>query len=320
MVNQVDVTARPGLPPSSTGGRTGLGRLRRRRRHDRYVMAPLTFISVNAVLFTLFSLWPAVTGFAYSFTKYSGVGSPKFIGLDNYRKLFGDGAFYKALVRTFVYTAGVVPLVFVLSLTAAMLMVSTYTRGKGLARIVLFLPWLISPLIAGVIWRWLFGENFGLVNYIISSLGGPSVSWETDANLSLIIVIIASAWSQTAFNMLIFISAIKNVPTTYYEAASLDGATGWQKFRYITLPAIRPTSFIVVLLTTIGAMREYAIIQSLNGGGPGSQNNLIVQYIYTTGFKRAQIGYASAASFVLMMLLMVIALIQMRINRRVEEN
>lgn len=318
MANQVEATAPSGVVEHPRAVRRGP--LQRRRRHDRYTLAPLTFISVNVVLFALFSLWPAVIGFAYSFTKYSGVGSPKFIGLDNYRKLFGDQTFYRALVRTFVYTAGVVPLIFVLSLTAAVLMISPYTRGKTVARLVLFLPWLISPLIAGVIWRWLFGENFGLVNYVIISLGGQPVSWETQANLSLIIVIIAGAWGSTAFNMLVFIAALKNVPTVYYEAAQLDGANGWQRFRYITMPAIRPTSFIIILLSTIGAMREYALIASLNGGGPGSQNNLIVQYIYTYGFKRAQIGYASAASFVLLLILMVIALIQFRINRRQEES
>lgn len=293
-------------------------RLRRRRRFDRYLLAPLTFISINATLFVLFFLWPAVIGLAYSFTSYTGVGDAPFVGLDNYSRLVQDETFYRALLRTAVFTAAVVPLIFVLSLTAAVLLVSPYTRGKPVARVVLFLPWLISPIIAGVIWRWLFGENFGLVNYVIIALGGEAVPWQSDANLSLVIVVIAAAWGGTAFNMLLFVAAIKNVPRSYYEAAALDGAGGWAQFRYITLPAIAPTSFIVILLGTIGAMKEYALIQSLNGGGPGTQNNLIVQYIYKTGFQRAQIGYASAASFVLMVLLMLVAVVQLMVNRRRE--
>ena len=183
---------------------------------------------------------------------------------------------------------------------------------------VFFLPWLISPIIAGVIWRWLFGENFGLVNYIIISLGGEEVSWQSNANLSLIVVIIAAAWGGTAFNMLLFIAALKNVPTAYYEAASLDGAGSWAKFRNITLPAIAPTTFIVVLLSILHSMKEYALIQALNAGGPGTANNLLVQYIYTKGFERAQIGYASAASFVLMLILMIVAIVQLGMNRRKE--
>src|SRR6185369_7965451 len=147
---------------------------------------------------------------------------------------------------------------------------------------------------------------------------GTAVSWQSNADLSLIVVIIAAAWGYTAFNMLLFIAALKNVPTAYYEAASLDGAGAWAKFRRITLPAIAPTSFIVILLSTLNFMKEYALIYAINAGGPGTANNLLVQYIYTTGFRRAQIGYASAASFVLMLLLMVIAIVQLTLNRRKE--
>jgi len=316
MAEQVEVRAPRDLVPSRVGSAGGFWR--RRRRHDRYTLAPLTFISINAVLFALFFVWPAIIGLAYSFTSYTGVGDAPFVGLDNYRKLFGDDAFYHALLRTFLFAAGSVPLKFVLALTAAVLMVSPFTRGKTAARIILFVPWLVSPIIAGVIWRWIFGENFGLVNFVIISLGGQAVPWQSDGNLSLIILIIAQAWGYTAFDMLLFVAALKNVPVAYYEAASLDGAGGWAKFRYITLPAIAPTSFIVILLGTIGSMKEYALIQSLNGGGPGTENNLMVQYIYKTGFRQGQIGYASAASLVLMLLLMAIAVIQLMVNRRRE--
>ena len=125
-----------------------------------------------------------------------------------------------------------------------------------------------------------------------------------------------STWGGTAFNMLLFIAAIRNIPQSYLEAAQLDGANGWQRFRRITLPLLRPTSFMVILLTTIGSMKEFAMVQALNGGGPGTANMFIVQYIYRTGFERADIGYASAASMVLMVILIVIALIQMRFDKR----
>jgi alpha-1,4-digalacturonate transport system permease protein len=196
--------------------------------------------------------------------------------------------------------------------------VSAYSRGKLVARVIFFVPWLISPIVSGVIWRWLFGENFGLVNFLIESLGGKAVPWQSNADLSLIVVVIAATWGGTAFSMLLFIAAIKNVPVSYYEAASLDGAGPWQLFRNITLPSIAPTSFIVILLTTLNAMKEYALFQSLNNGGPGTSNNLLVQYIYQTGFQQGQIGYASAASFVLMIILMAIAIIQLAVNRRTE--
>ncbi|MFJ8058179.1 carbohydrate ABC transporter permease [Streptomyces sp. NPDC096142] len=289
-----------------------------RKRRSTYTLAPLVLIAANVVLFALFFVWPAVIGLVYSFTNYTGVGAFQFIGLDNYQNLFGDSTFYDALFRTLLYTVLVVPLNFVLSLFIANLVVSKQAKGASVARVVFFVPWLISPIVVGVLWRWLFGENFGLINYVIEKLGGHAIAWQSNADLSLGVVVMAGAWWGTAFSMLLFIAAIKNVPVSYYEAASLDGAGPWRQFRSITLPSIAPTSFIVILLNTINAMKEYPLFVSLNNGGPGTSNNLLVQYIYETGFNRGQIGYASAASFVLMLILMAVAIIQLVVNRRVE--
>ncbi|MFI6461676.1 carbohydrate ABC transporter permease [Streptomyces sp. NPDC050528] len=289
-----------------------------RKRRSTYTLAPLVLIAANVVLFALFFVWPAVIGLVYSFTNYTGVGAFQFIGLDNYQNLFGDSTFYDALFRTLLYTVLVVPLNFVLSLFIANLVVSKQAKGASVARVVFFIPWLISPIVVGVLWRWLFGENFGLINYVIEKLGGHAIAWQSNADLSLGVVVMAGAWWGTAFSMLLFIAAIKNVPVSYYEAASLDGAGPWRQFRSITLPSIAPTSFIVILLNTINAMKEYPLFVSLNNGGPGTSNNLLVQYIYQTGFNRGQIGYASAASFVLMLILMAVAIIQLIVNRRVE--
>ncbi len=289
---------------------------RRRSAYNRYRLAPLILISANVVLFALFFVWPGTIGLVYSFTDYTGIGDPDFVGLDNYAKLFADSNFFAAFGRTFFYAAMSVPLTYVLSLAIASLLVSKFTRGKTAARVIFFIPWLLSPIVVGVIWRWMFGENFGLVNFLIQSVGGDRVPWQSDPNLSLLVVVFAGAWAGTAFNMLLFIAAIKNVPQEYYEAAELDGAGSWAKFRNITLPSIAPTSFIVILLSTLGAIKEFAMIQSLNNGGPGTENNLLVQYIYRSGFQNGQIGYASAASMILMVILLIIALIQLWFNNR----
>ncbi|MER6464088.1 carbohydrate ABC transporter permease [Streptomyces sp. NPDC001288] len=288
-------------------------------RRTTYTLAPLVLIAANVVLFALFFVWPAVIGLVYSFTDYTGVGAFRFIGLDNYQNLFGDSTFYDALFRTLLYTVLVVPLNFVLSLLIANLVVSRQAKGASIARVVFFVPWLISPIVVGVLWRWLFGENFGLINYVVEKLGGHAIAWQSNADLSLGVVVMAGAWWGTAFSMLLFIAAIKNVPTSYYEAAALDGAGPWRQFVSITLPSIAPTSFIVILLNTINAMKEYPLFVSLNNGGPGTSNNLLVQYIYQTGFNRGQIGYASAASFVLMLILMAVAVVQLVANRRMEK-
>ncbi len=289
---------------------------RRQRSFRRGGYAPLLFISAAVVLFVLFFLWPGALGVVYSFTDYRGFGDLRFIGLDNYAKLAGDEKFYAALTRTLLYTLLAVPAHFVVALGIAVLLTSTSAAGKNAARVVFFLPWLISPIVTGVVWRWVFGENFGFVNAMLQSLGGSALRWETDPTLALIVILVAGTWASTAFNMLLFIAALRNIPRSYLEAAELDGANAWQRFYRITLPLLGPTSFMVVLLTTIGAMKEFALIQALNDGGPGTTNTLIVQYIYRTGFERNNVGYASAASIVLMVILVVIALVQLRFDRR----
>ncbi|WP_406246634.1 carbohydrate ABC transporter permease [Microbacterium sp. M] len=286
------------------------------RRSTTFIVAPLTFIAIAVVLFALFFVWPGALGLWYSFTDYSGVGTPEFIGADNYVELAQDPDFYAVLGRTFLYTLLSVPLHFVAALGIAVLLTSTLAKGKSVARIIFFLPWLISPIVAGVIWKWLFGENFGMVNFLIEAFGGNGLNWETDPTLALGLILVVSTWGGTAFNMLLFIAAIRNIPQSYLEAAQLDGANGWQRFYRIVLPLLRPTSFMVILLTTIGSMKEFAMVQALNGGGPGTSNMFMVQYIYRTGFERADVGYASAASMVLMVILIIIAIIQLRFDKR----
>ena len=136
------------------------------RRHNRYVIAPLVLIGVNVVLFLVFFVWPGALGLIYSFTDYRGVGKLNFIGLANFQKLFADTTFYAALSRTFLYTVLSVPLTYVISLGIAALLVTKAARGKTAAKVIIFLPWLISPIVVGVIWRWMFGQDFGFVNFV----------------------------------------------------------------------------------------------------------------------------------------------------------
>jgi alpha-1,4-digalacturonate transport system permease protein len=280
-------------------------------------LTPLVFTVTTMVLFAIFFVWPGSLGLYYSFTSYRGVPwTLKWVGLENYVTLFGDADFYKALGRTVLYTALAVPLHYVVALAISVLLVSRHMRGATGARLVFFFPWLISPIVVGIIWRWLFGESFGFVNFVLQMVNLPAVRWQTDGNLALVVMLLAGTWGGTAFTMLLFIAALKNIPRSYYEAAAIDGASEWRQFWSITLPLLRPTSFLVILLGTIGSMKEFALIQALNDGGPGTQNMLMVQYIYKTGFENTKIGYASAVSMVLMLILMVVAIVQMRIDNR----
>lgn len=281
-----------------------------------HTLAPVVLVSAAVILFALFFVWPGALAVLYSFTDYRGSGSYNFVGFENYSEVFKDKVFYSSLGRTLVYTLLAVPTHYFVSLGVAVLLTSSKAAGKVGARVIFFIPWLISPIVAGVIWRWLFGQDFGLVNYLIKSIGGTPIAWETNANAALVLIIVVSTWASTAFNMLLFMAAIRNIPKSYIEASKLDGASAWQRFRRVVWPLLRPTSFMVILLSTLGTMKEFAMIQALNGGGPGTQNMLIVQYIYQTGFKYAHVGYASAVSIILMLILMMIALIQLRFDKK----
>lgn len=311
MTTQSDPAAAPRPVRAGDGARRPHAVRERRRRG---VIATI-FLLPAIVLFAIFFVGPAGLGILYSFTDYRGYGEAEFVGVENYTTLFGDEEFYSSLLRTVLYTVVAVPFGYFLSLTISALLVSKDVKGSGLAQVIFFFPWLVSPIVTGVIFRWLFGENFGLVNYLITSAGLNPVKWAADPNLALVVVILAGSWGGTAFSMLLFMAAMRNIPTSYLEAASLDGAGPFTRFRRITWPLLRPTSFLVILLGTIGAMKEFAMIQALNGGGPGTSNVLIVQYIYKTGFEQSKIGYASAASMVLMVILLAIALIQKRFDR-----
>ncbi|SDS51346.1 carbohydrate ABC transporter permease [Actinoplanes derwentensis] len=288
----------------------------RAHKSGRYTVAPLLLTAVAAVLFALFFVWPGALGLIYSFTDYRGIGSLDFVGFENYTELAGDADFWSSLLRTVLFVCCSVPLIYVMSLGVAVLLTNERAKGRTPAKVIFFLPWLISPIVTGVIWRWTFGESFGFVNYLLGTLGFGPVPWQSNADLSLAVVVVASAWAATAFNMLLFIAALRNVPVSYLEAGQLDGANAWQRFRHITLPAIAPTSYMVVLLSIIGQMKEFAMVQALNGGGPGTSNRLIVQYIYETGFDSAYVGYASAVSIVLMVLLLIVAYAQTRLEKR----
>lgn len=271
-------------------------------------------MGVNVVLFIVWFVIPAILGLYYSFTNSDGNPGERFIGLANYQKLFVDPSFYKALFRTFTYVICEVPLLYIVSLLVAVLLSSDKVKGKIVGKIVVFLPWCVSGIVTGVMWKWLFGQDFGFINYVLQKMGQKPIPWFSNGNTAFMVIVIAGVWAATAFNMLLFMNAIKNVPTSLYEAAELDGASSFDKFWHITVPAIRPTSFMVILLATIGAMKEFVMVQALTDGGPGTDNMFIIQYIYTTGFDKSNVGYASAVSMVLFVILLILALIQMKVG------
>jgi alpha-1,4-digalacturonate transport system permease protein len=185
-------------------------------------------------------------------------------------------------------------------------------KFKGVFRAIFYWPTMISFIIVGVTWKWLLGENFGIVNYILSLMGHEPVKWLTSGLGATFSVIIATLWSRLGFYMVIFIAALQSIPISYKEAAEIDGATKVQMFKNITFPLLKPTSLLVLILSMIDAFKSYPLILALTEGGPGKSTTYLVQYIYEYGFTRYEIGYASAMSLILFIILSTLTIFQFK--------
>lgn len=188
-------------------------------------------------------------------------------------------------------------------------------RGKGLFRAVFYWPVMISFIIVGLTWKWIFGSSFGVVNYLLELAGLQPVAWLSDPVNAKISVIIATLWSRIGFYMVIFIAGLQSIPQDYYEAAKIDGSSRLRTFFSITLPLLKPTSLLVVILSVIESFKQYPLMMALTGGGPGKATTNIVQYIYQTGFVKMQLGMASAMSVLLFLIIAVFTVIQFRLSR-----
>jgi alpha-1,4-digalacturonate transport system permease protein len=282
----------------------------------------LLLLPTVALLFA-FTLYPLLQGLWMSLFRRGLVvvpqipaSTPVFVGVDNYLQLAGDKDFMLSLIRTIVFVVLAVPLQLVASLALALLL-APQSRFNSVLRTIVFFPSMISGLIIGVIWAWLFARNSGLVNYGLSLINISPVPWLEQDQLAQIAVVIAWVWGSAGFNMMILIAGLTAIPKDLYEAAAIDGTSRWRTFTRITLPLLEPSIVVVVVLGVIGAFQVYEIVVSLTTGGPGRATVFLVQNIYETAFKKPnQAGLAAAQSGVLFVILMVLTILQLRLARR----
>ncbi|MDO4295337.1 MAG: sugar ABC transporter permease [bacterium] len=286
----------------------------RPKKRDYRQKWALLFCLPNIVFFLVFFIAPAIVGIWYSFTNYNGLKKMDFIGLENYITLFQDKEFYKILLNTAKFALVSVPVSYCVSLGLGLLLASDKMKGSTILRILIYWPTLLSTIMVGLTWKWIFGESFGLINYLLELAGLPKIGWATNASAAFITTVVAGAWAGCGTNMLIFIGGIKQIPEELKEAARIDGANKWQIFRAITLPHLKPISYMVIILAIIGAFKEFAMVQTLTNGGPGTATTYMIQYIYTTGFQKLKVGYSSAASMVLFVLLLIMSLVQSKVT------
>lgn len=284
----------------------------------RQKVFPYVLLMPTLLIFGIFLFFPALNGLWISFTKWDGINPQQFVGLQNYIDLIGDKAFHSSFLRTIVYTGVTVPVILVTALTLAV-MLTRRIKGSNFYRAVFYWPTMISTIVIGLIWRFLLGE-FGIINFILSRMGSSPVKWLTNEYSAMVVVILVTAWSMAGYYMVMFIAGIKAISDTYYEAAEIDGATFWQQFWHITLPLLKPTTLLVMVLSTVNVVKSYPLIYALTQGGPASATTFMVQLIQQTGFEKSKMGYASAMTMVLFAVLAVLTMFQFRLNRGGEQD
>jgi len=273
------------------------------------------------LLYVLFRIFPIIDTLRRSFYSWSILGTKnRFIGFDNFSKLFKDKLFINSLVNTTHFTILVVLFSFAISLALAITLNNRrMERFSAVYQLIYFLP-VITPMVpVAVMWKWIYDPQYGLLNYFLSFFGISSQAWLVYPNLALYAIVIMSVWKIIGYYMVIFLVGLKNIPKDYYDAASIDGAVGWQVFRYITLPLLRPIVLFVLVVATIQSYNVFTQVYVMTSdiqGAPGRLVRVLVYDIYQNGFRYFKMGYASAESVILLLIVLFLTVFVFRLMGR----
>ncbi|MBL1289082.1 sugar ABC transporter permease [Streptomyces sp. For3] len=276
----------------------------------------LLFVLPFAVPFVLFLVWPVVQGLWMSLTDSSlALRDTSFVGFDNYAEAFGDPDVWSSLGNTVFFTAvSSVPLVLVALVMA--LLVHSGLAGQWVWRLSFFVPYLLPVTVVTLIWTWLYQPDVGLGNELLGALGLEPVGWLSDESVAMWSVAALTVWWTVGFNFLLYLAALQSLPTTYDEAAALDGAGAWRRLWSVTLPQLRRTTVLVAMLQILASLKVFDQIYILTKGGPNGSTRPLLEYVYDVGFTGYRLGYASAVSYVFFALVIVVSLAQLRLFRQ----
>jgi sn-glycerol 3-phosphate transport system permease protein len=274
-------------------------------------LLPYLLIAPTLILVLVFTVYPAINSVTDSlYEPARNARDPsEFVGLQNYADLFDPdhyigAAFEQIIVQTLIFALQTVLMSVPLALLFAILL-NRKVPLQGVWRFSLFYPSLLPLIGAASIWAFLFSDTVGLINSVIRSFGGRGVNWLGDPNIALLSVIIVNVWKQTGYYMIFYLAGLQNIPRDFYEAAELDGANGWQQFRFLTLPLLRRTTLFVLVIAFTFAFQTVEQLQALGMGGPGNSSNLLLYYIFQTIPERRNWGYVNAMTVVLVLILLV---------------
>jgi multiple sugar transport system permease protein len=281
---------------------------------ERGLLMPLLFLAPFLVFFGVFLLYPIGYGLYISLTSWDLLTPPRWVGLDNYRRLLDDVLFEKSLRNTALFVVLNVPLAVVIPLFLAVL-VDHPILGRGVFRSIFTTPLMMSVTTVSLLWVWFLNPTFGLVNHYMGMLGLPDRYWLNQSPWALIAVVVTTVWWSTGFNLILFLAGLQDIPEDLYDAAKVDGAGTWSLFWNITLPGLRATLLFVTATTIIGSFRVFGQVYVMTQGGPYDSSRTVVLHIYETGFRNFRMGGASAVAWVLFLIVVVFTLVQFRLLR-----
>ena len=284
------------------------------RLHTSEARWGLLFVLPVVTLFVVFRVVPALGAFYFSLTDFSALGAARWVGLRNYVQLLGDDVFRQALVNTAIYALGSVLPSAALGLGLALLL-NRRLRGLAVYRMAYYSPVVVSMVSVSMVWIYLLNGEFGVVNYGLSLVGLPKLAWLDEPQLALPSIILVGIWKNVAYDVLIYLASLQAIPSEFHEAAMVDGAGPWQRFRFVTWPLLVPTTIFILLMTGIFALQAFDQVLVLTGGGPANATTTVVFEIYRNAFSFLRMGYASAMAFVLFVVIFSASLLTLRIGR-----
>ncbi|RPI33880.1 MAG: sugar ABC transporter permease [Chloroflexota bacterium] len=272
------------------------------------------FLSPWFILFMIFTVFSVSFSLYLSFHEWNIIEPDKqFIGLENYIRLFKDERFYQALWNTLLFTGFGVPLGLASGLIVALLL-NTKVRGQGIFRTLFYIPVITPLVVSSVIWKWIYQGDYGLLNYYMLKFGliKEKLLWLADPDLAMPSLIIMGIWMGTGGTMVLYLAGLQGIPEELYDSAKVDGANGLQRLMFVTIPLLAPTTFYILITSVIGSFQSFAHIYIMTNGGPLRRTTVIGFYLYETGFKHYEMGYASAMAYILFAIVFILTIVQMK--------
>ena len=270
----------------------------------------IAFLLPALIPLMVFWMLPVFLTVGLSFTKWDKISPEiKWVGIKNYVTLFKSANFFKIIKNTFVFSVGATIPNILMGLILALVLVNS-RRGAGFYRTMMFVPYITPMVAASIIWSWLYDPSSGFFNYVRSLFGLSPLKWTGSRDTAMLSVIIVTVWKSMGYTMVFYLEGIKKVPESLHDAATVDGANGFQKFWYVTMPMIAPTTFFLLIINTISTMQAYDQIQVLTSGGPAGATRTILYYYYTEAFGSFNTGKASAVAMVLVFITVILSVIE----------